>query len=120
MLHASFIISSYIHAILQAFAPTNILLRAIRTRRGHKWGVLAMLLAIPYLLVAVWCQGMIEDGGSKWLLMVVAVCFYNAFKVLLMGPLSLCWLIRAKYREAATRRVAASETREVDELVSTF
>lgn len=119
MLQASFLISSYVHAFLQSFAPTNIVIRAIRTRRGHKWGVLAMLLALPYLFLALWCQGLIENGGSVWLNLVVVICLLNAFKMILVGPLSVFWLLCAKHREAATQRAAASEVRQVEELVST-
>lgn len=34
---------------LRRFMPTNIVLDAIRTRRGLRWGIPAMLLALPYL-----------------------------------------------------------------------
>ena len=42
-------------AFLRRYMPTNILLDAIRTRRGLKWGPPAMLLAAPYLLAASIC-----------------------------------------------------------------
>lgn len=47
--------------------PTNILLDAIRTRRGLKWGVPAMFLAGPYLLAASVCNTLIAHGGPGWL-----------------------------------------------------
>ncbi len=37
--------------ITLSYAPTNRLLAAIRTRRDFKWGIPAMLLAVPYLLL---------------------------------------------------------------------
>lgn len=36
MLQTSFAISACLHTLLQEFAPTNIVIRAVRTRRGHK------------------------------------------------------------------------------------
>ena len=48
---------------LRRYMPTNITLDAIRTRRGLKWGVPAMLLAAPYLLVANICTNLIADGA---------------------------------------------------------
>ena len=36
------------HFALRRFMPTNILLDAIHTRRGLKWGMPTMLLAVPY------------------------------------------------------------------------
>lgn len=50
---------------LRRWMPTNILLDLIRTRRGLKWGIPAMLLAVPYLLAAAICRGLIEDGGPR-------------------------------------------------------
>ena len=54
------------HAILR-YAPTNLLIAAIRTRRGLRWGFPAMLLAVPYWFVASWCVTTIENGGPRWL-----------------------------------------------------
>lgn len=34
---------------MRRYMPTNILLDLIRSRRGLKWGLPAMLLALPYL-----------------------------------------------------------------------
>jgi len=40
-------ITSFIYSLLQRYAPSNIVLRWIRSRRGLKRGVPAMLLALP-------------------------------------------------------------------------
>jgi hypothetical protein len=48
------------HYALRRFMPTNILLDAIHTRRGLKWSLPAMLLALPYALAAVLCAGLVE------------------------------------------------------------
>ena len=37
---------------LHRYMPSNRLLAAIRTRRGLKWGIPAMLVALPYILIA--------------------------------------------------------------------
>ncbi|MEA5455251.1 hypothetical protein SPF06_11005 [Sinomonas sp. JGH33] len=52
---------------LRHYMPTNIALEAIRTRRGLKWDVPAMLLAVPYLLAASICISLIAEGGAGWL-----------------------------------------------------
>ena len=49
---------------LRRYMPTNILLEAVRTRRGLKWGLPAMLLAVPYLYVASFLIVLIEDLTS--------------------------------------------------------
>ncbi|MBM7783302.1 hypothetical protein JOD47_003470 [Arthrobacter tumbae] len=84
--------------------PTNILLDVIRTRRGLKWGAPAMLLAIPYLLVAAICRNLIEEGGPGWLNLLVLLFIYNAMKFTIMGPVSLILLARTRQLERAQRR----------------
>lgn len=84
--------------------PTNILLDKRRTRRGLKWGILAMLLGVVYLLIAVTCTGLIEQGWSKWLYLVFFLALWNALKFLIFGPLSLVLLVRVKL--LGTRNVA--------------
>lgn len=60
--------------VLRAWLPTNILRDAIYTRRGLKWGVPAMLLAVPYLYGAAICRELIEAGGPGWLHLLVVLC----------------------------------------------
>ena len=50
MFRLNWALSVRTRCFLRRYMPTNILLDAIRARRGLRWGVLAMLLAIPYLL----------------------------------------------------------------------
>ena len=88
------------HYALRRFLPTNILLDAIHTRRGLKWGVPAMLLAVPYALVAVYSAGMAGAGGSGWLNVLTLLCAWNALKILVAGPLTLIRLLRVRGREA--------------------
>lgn len=89
---------------LRTWMPTNILLDAIRTRRGLRWGIPAMLLAIPYLLIANLCVQAIADGAPGWLHLVVLWSIWNSLKMLWIGPISVILLIRARPRERAERR----------------
>ena len=81
-------------AFLRRYMPTNILLNTIRTRRGLKWGVPAMLLAAPYLLAASICTNLIDNGAPGWLHLVVLLCVWNALKFLWIGPVSVLVLLR--------------------------
>jgi len=93
---------------LRRYMPTNVLLDAIRTRRGLKWGIPAMLLAVPYLLAASAFTTLIADGGPGWLNLLVLLCLWNALKFLAMGPVSLVLLTRARTHEHRVRsRVVA-------------
>lgn len=91
---------------LRRYMPTNILLDAIRTRRGLKWGVPAMLLAVPYLYVAGILRVLVEDGGPGWLHLLVLLCVWNAMKFAIMGPVSLVLLLRVRAAEWRDRRVS--------------
>ena len=86
--------------------PTNILLDLIRTRRGLKWGIPAMLLAAPYLLAASICTNLLADGGPGWLSLLVLLLIWNALKFIVMGPVSLALLVRVRIQEAVARRRA--------------
>lgn len=45
-------LSAHTRYYLRRYMPTNRLLDAIRRRPNLKWGIPAMLLAVPYLLIA--------------------------------------------------------------------
>ena len=95
--------SVHTRAFLRRYMPTNILLDVIRTRRGLKWGVPAMLLAVPYLLAASTFTTLIADGGPGWLNLLVLLCLWNTMKFIIMGPVSLTMLAQARLREATAK-----------------
>ncbi len=95
---------------LRRYMPTNILLDLIRSRRGLKWGLPAMLLAVPYLLAASICTDLIAVGGPGWLNLLVILFIWNALKFLIMGPVSLALLVRVRVQEAAARRRVRRQT----------
>lgn len=107
-------LSVRIRLFLRTWMPTNILLDAIHTRRGLRWGIPAMLLALPYLLIANACVQAIDAGGPGWLHLVVLWSIWNSLKLLWIGPISVILLIGARLRERADRRrqqrVEVSET----------
>ncbi|MDK8577005.1 sulfate permease [Corynebacterium pseudodiphtheriticum] len=97
--------SVYTRYFLRRYMPTNILLDAIRTRRGLKWGVPAMLLVLPYLYVASLLMVVIEDGAPGWLHVLVVLCIWNAMKFAVMGPVSIILLLRARAAEWRERHM---------------
>ncbi|PVW04424.1 sulfate permease [Microbacterium sp. Gd 4-13] len=104
MLRLLWAASIHTRYFLRRYMPTNILLDLIRTRRGLKWGVPAMLLAAPYLLAASICTNLIADGGPGWLNLLVILFIWNALKFIVMGPVSLIVLLRVHIQEAGERR----------------
>lgn len=109
MLRTIWIASMHTRTFMRRYMPTNILIDAIRTRRGLKWGIPAMLLAIPYLYVAATCRTRLEHGGPGWLHLIVLVCIWNALKMLWLGPVSVLLLTRVRGLERAARRALDSE-----------
>ena len=98
--------SVHARGFLRRYMPTNILLDAIRTRRGLKWGVSAMVLAAPYLLLASICTNVLADGGPGWFNLLVLLFCWNALKFLAIGPISLASLIRARLRDHKVAEVS--------------
>jgi len=89
---------------LRRCMPTNVALDAIRTRRGLKWGVPAMLLAAPYLIAASICTNLVNDAGPGWLNLLVVLFIWNALKFIIIGPVSVVLLTRARIGEASANR----------------
>lgn len=104
MIRLLWALSAHARYYLRRYMPTNIALDAIRTRRGLKWGIPATLLAVPYFLAANYCLTLIEDGGPGWLNLLALLFCWNALKFLIMGPISVVLLIRARMEESATHR----------------
>ncbi len=105
------IVASFVHEGLRRFAPSNILLNRLRTRRGLKWGGLARLVGAGYFALAYCCTMLLDTGASGWLNLVVLLGIYNGFRFVLMGPVSLVRLIAVRFRERrANRRTAPDPT----------
>lgn len=104
MIRQLWTLSVHTRAFLRRYMPTNVLLDAIRSRRGLKWGIPAMLLAAPYVLAASICTILIQEGGPGWLNLLVLLCLWNSMKIITMGPISVVILLRARAREAIARR----------------
>ena len=102
-----------VHYAVRRFMPTNIMLDAIHTRRGLKWGVPTMLIAVPYVLAAVLCARLVEAGESGWLSLLVLLFVWNALKFVVAGPATLIRLLSVRHREARARRLSGAETRWV-------
>lgn len=105
MFRLIWIASIHTRDFLHRYMPTNIVLDVIRTRRGLKWGVPAILLAIPYLAVGNVLTILIDRGAPGWFHLLVLLCIWNAFKFLVMGPVSVVLLMRARTPECRDRRL---------------
>lgn len=94
---------SRIYAFFQRSMPTNILIRATHTRRGLKWGVPAMLLAVVYVVIAAALAQWVAGGAPGWINLLVLVCLWNALKFAINGPVTLVRLVRVRSYERRYR-----------------
>lgn len=104
MIRLVWTLSIHTRYYLRRYMPTNRLLDAIRRRRNLRWGIPAMLLAAPYLLIASICANAVADGGPGWLHLMVLWAVWNSMKFIIMGPLSVIMLVRARTQEAIAWR----------------
>ena len=111
MLGISMRLATAIRALLH-YAPTNLLLRRLRSRDGLKWGAPFMLLGAAYFLVAAFLDDWIHEGGPGWLNLLVILCLWNGGKFFVFGPISLVLLARAGLTDRRERlRAKASGDR---------
>ena len=95
--------SIHIRDFMRRYMPSNVITDLVRTRRGLKWGIPAMLLAIPFFGIALWLARIIENGAPGGLNVAVLICLWSGFKMLWLGPISVVRLIRARIRERTRR-----------------
>lgn len=95
---------------LRRWTPTNRLLAWLRTRRALKWGVPAMLLGVAYLFAAAVCTTLIGHGWPGWLYLIVGLFVYDGFKFLILGPISLLLLIRARSLDHRNRQTGTGRS----------
>lgn len=90
------------------YAPTNLLIDAIRyRRRGLKWGIPAMIvLGGGYLYGIAICTTLLSHEGPGWLNLLLLLFFWNALKFIWLGPVSLIKLIRVRAEEGRAHRCA--------------
>jgi len=90
---------SRIYAFFERCMPTNILLRATHARRGLKWGLPAMLLAVVYIVIAAALAQWVAGGAPGWINLLVLLCLWNALKFVVNGPVTAVRLLRVRRDE---------------------
>lgn len=114
----SFIVSGVasVVATLNRYLPSfRLIQRVVHRRDSHKWGVPAMLLAVPYFLLANVFKGVLEDRGHALFSVPLLWCLVMGIVFLALGPISLLLLAKARTREAIARWNAQRQTRNTRE-----
>lgn len=69
------------HAYLDAYAPTNILIRALRDPGGQRLAFPdSAVLAVAYGLLGAWLTSIINSGSAGWLNPLALLCAWNTIK----------------------------------------
>src|SRR5215212_10292549 len=81
------------HRYAQAYLPTNVLVRRLRTPRNLKWATPTATMLIPSYLGAAWLMTtLLAYGGPGWLNLLVLLLVWNAVKFTAFGLVtSLMW-----------------------------
>ncbi|WP_053386666.1 hypothetical protein [Leucobacter japonicus] len=89
---------------LNRYVPSfRLIQRIVHRRDSHKWGAPAMLIAVPYFLVANIFKGILEDGGHALFSVPLLWCLVMGISFLVLGPISLLLIVRARMKEAVNR-----------------
>src|SRR5699024_9042030 len=91
--------STSIRTFMRVWMPTNILLDALRTRRGLRWGIPALLLSVGYFAIAYWCTTLIADGGPGCLHLSFLLGTFKPFNCFINAPTPAARPITARGRE---------------------
>lgn len=111
---------SRIYVFFQRSMPTNILIRATHTRRGLKWGVPAMLLAVFYVVIAAALAQWVEVSAPGWINLLVLLCLWNALKFVVNGPITVVRLVRVRTLEERYRNASLpDQTKLIDPYLPT-
>ncbi|GAA1628534.1 hypothetical protein [Leucobacter chromiireducens] len=103
----NFIVSGFANVVatLNRHLPSlRLIQRVVHRRDSHKWGVPAMLLAVPYFLLANVFKVILEDGGHALFSLPLLWCLVMGIVFLALGPISLVLLFAARAREVMTQR----------------
>lgn len=96
----------HVRSFMRHWMPTNILLDKLRTRRGLKFGPLALLLAVAYFYLASVLTVIIDNGAPRWLYLIALVLIGNGLKMLWIVPISLILLAKVCRNEKRRQHTA--------------
>lgn len=80
-------------------APTNKLLHLLRSHRGLRWTVPAMLFGAAYVLAAAVLSGLIDRGAPDWLQVAVVLFVWNGIRLIAVGPVNLVRSVVTRLRQ---------------------
>ncbi|MEP7739958.1 hypothetical protein ABKW28_20125 [Nocardioides sp. 31GB23] len=74
-------LAATVHAYLDAYAPTNILIRALRTTEAQRLALpVSAVLTVAYGLLGACLTSIINSDGPGWLNPIALLCAWNTIK----------------------------------------
>lgn len=98
-------LSASIYSYLRTYAPTNIAIAWLHTRRGIKWAIPAALVVTPgYAWAADALVSVLNRGGPPWLGFFAMLCVWNALKFTLNALITPFALAASRHRRRWQRQ----------------
>lgn len=92
-------LAATVHVYLDAYAPTNILIRTLRASGRQRFAFsVSAVLAVSYGLFGAWLTSILDSGGPGWLNPLALLCAWNTIK--------FAWVAVASTAASARRAVA--------------
>ena len=95
-----------VHFWCQRWLPSNRLVTLLRTRRGYRWGVPAVLLGAIYFVASIACYGAVQLGYTAWFYLAMLLCWWTAAKLVFNGIAATIRLLTARAHENLSVRRA--------------
>lgn len=95
----------------QRWLPSNRLVTLLRTRRGYRWGLPAVLLGALYFLAGIACYGAVRLGHTEWFYLGMLIGGWTALKLTAHGLAATLRLLVARSHENLAVRAAIRNER---------
>lgn len=91
-----------VHGYIKAYAPSNLAIAYLSTRRGLKWAIPTAVTVVPGLLyVAHLTTVVVDHGATRWLLVLSLVCLVDACKFSALALLAPILALKNLWRRDA-------------------
>ncbi|WP_235736801.1 hypothetical protein [Nocardioides alcanivorans] len=117
ILALSFRLAGSIHRYLFAYAPSNVLIRYLRSATGRRWAFpISAVLTAGYLAATAGLTTILEAGGPGWFSLVALTCAWNAIKFAWVGVAALAAATSSRVRAllGRTRRARFADHSSAD------
>lgn len=88
-------LAGVIHAYLHAYAPTNVLIRYLRSVGGRKWALpISLACTIGYLAATAGLTAVLNAGAPGWLNILCLTAAWNTVKFACLAALEMLLALR--------------------------